>query len=146
MKNVFSFLCLLFLVLAHTAVSAQGRHQMREGVSNSPRGCLSMPDLELTIEQRAAVQRIEGRYGDQINHLQSRLLAKRLEVQQVFRDPKADEEVIRAKAMEISDLQNQCRQVMLDYQLEVRVLLSPEQLRTWCASMGPCFTKWGGKP
>lgn len=146
MKNIYSLLCLLLLVLAPITVAAQGRHQVSEGVSRSPLGCPSMTDLKLTAEQRTTMQEIEGQYGDRINYLQNRLMVKRLEIQQVLRDPQADEGMIRAKAMEVSDLQNQCRQVMLDYQLAVRALLFPEQLRIWCASMEPCFSKWGGKP
>ncbi len=146
MRNFYPLLCLLLLVLAPSAVSAQGQHQMPEGVARSPRGCSTMRGLELTTEQRTTVQRIESKYGDRIDHLQNRLMAKRLEIQQAFRDPQADEEMIRAKAMEVADLQNQCRQVMLDYQLAVRALLSPEQLQTWCASMEPCLTRLGGKP
>jgi Spy/CpxP family protein refolding chaperone len=146
MKNTSFFLCLLFLVLAPTAVSAQGRCQVQEGVSRSPRGCLSITEMELTTEQRKAVQSIESQYGERINQLQNKLMAKRLEIQQVFRDPRADEGVIRAKAVELADLQNQCRQARLDYRLAVRALLSAEQLQAWCTSMEPCPMKRGGKP
>jgi Spy/CpxP family protein refolding chaperone len=146
MKSRCILLCLLLLVLVPTVISAQGRHQMSKGVSRFPGDCLSIAGLELTKEQRTAIQRIENQYGHQINHLQNKLMRKRLETQQVFRDPQADEGMIRAKAAEVSDLQSQCRQMMLDYQLAVRALLSPEQLRLWCASMEPCFTTWSGKP
>ena len=147
MKNRCIVLCLLILVFVPTIVCAQGRRHMSRGFHGSQRDCLSTADLELTNEQRGAIKIIEGRYGDQINQLQNRLMGKRLEIQQAFRDPRADEGTIRAKAVEISDLQNQCRQMMLDYQLAVRALLSPVQLRSWCgASMEPCFMRGRGRP
>lgn len=145
MKRIYPLL-LMLLLFAPQAVLAQGGNRGQECLSRSPRSCLSVTDLGLTAEQRTAVRKIESRYGEQINQLQNKLITKRLEVQQVFRDPQVDEEKIRARAMEVSDLQNQCRQAMLDYQLALRALLSPEQLRTWCASMEPCLMKWGGKP
>jgi Spy/CpxP family protein refolding chaperone len=145
MKITDFFLCLLLLVLAPTALWAQDRHQMSKKSPHFIGTCLSTADLELTAEQRTAIQKNESQYGDKINHLQNRIMGKRLEVQQVFKDPHADESMIREKAREVEDLQNQCRQMMLDYQLALRAVLSPEQLRLWCAPMEPCSMKWGGK-
>ena len=145
MKHAGFFLCLLLLVLAPTAVSAQGRHQMSKSTPRFFSGCLSTADLELTAEQRTAIQKIENQYGDEINNLQNRIMGKRLEVQQVFKEPQADESMIREKAKEVEVLQNQCRQIMLDYQLALRALLSPEQLLLWCAPMEPSSLKWEGK-
>lgn len=145
MKKTGFLLCLLLLLLAPTAVSAQGRHQMLKNSPPFSSGCLSTADLGLTAEQRTAIQKIENQYGDEINLLQNRIMGKRLEVQQVFKDPHADDGMIREKAREVEDLQNQCRKMMLDYQLALRALLSPEQLRLWCAPMEPCSFKGGGR-
>lgn len=145
MKKNSCFLCLMLLVLVPTALWAQGRHQSSKSFSPSFNGCLSAPELGLTAEQRTAIQSIENHYGDEINRLQNRMVGKRLEVQQVFKDPQAGESIIREKAREAEDLQNQCRQIMLDFQLAIRALLSPEQLRRWRAPMEPCSLQWGGK-
>ena len=142
MKNSCALLC-LFLVLAPLTVSAQGRHGRSE--FGSSRGCLMPTDLELTTEQRAAVQKIETQYGDRINQLQNKIMGKRLEVQRLFGDPRTDERIIRSKAAELSELQGQSLQTVLDYRLAMRALLTPEQLRTWSASMGPCFRWRGGR-
>jgi len=145
MKITVSFLCLLLLVLAPTVLLAQGRQQMSKGALRFAGGCLSTADLELTAEQQTAIQRIENQYRDEVNNLQNRIMGKRLEVQQAFKDPHTEENMIREKAGEIEALQNQCRQTVLNYQLALRALLSPEQLRLWCAPMEPCSSKWGGK-
>lgn len=146
MKNAFFFLCLFFLLPAPAAVSAQGRCQVEDGVPGAPKGCLSVAGLELTAEQRAAVRKIESEYGERNSELQSRMMAKRLELEHAFRDPGSDEKMIRAKAAELADIQNQCRQATLDHRLAVRALLSPEQLRVWCASTEPCRMRRRGRP
>ncbi len=146
MKITVFFLCLLLLPLPPTAVLAQGRQQISKGAPRFGGGCLSTADLELTAEQQTSIQKVENQYRDAISNLQNRIMGKRLEVQQAFKDPHIDETLIREKARDVEALQNQCRQMMLDYQLALRALLSPEQLRLWCAPIEPCSLKWGGKP
>jgi Spy/CpxP family protein refolding chaperone len=131
---------ILLLVSFACAVSAQGRHP-GSGMSSSclPRGSISLERLDLTEEQRQAVRKIEKAYEDQINGLQGRLMSKRLELQSVFRDPEADEQTIRARAREVFDLQNECRHMAMDYLVEIRGVLTPEQLRRWGSPVDGCF-------
>ena len=66
-------------------------------------------------------------------------MSKRLELQAVLRDPEADEQTIRARAREVFDLQDECRHMAMDYLVEIRGALTPEQLRNWCAPADWCF-------
>jgi Spy/CpxP family protein refolding chaperone len=131
---------ILLLVFFPCAVSAQSRHP-GSGMSSSclPLGSISLERLDLAEEQRAAVQRIEKAYNDQINELHGRLMSKRLELQSVFRNPEADEQTIRARAREVFDLQDECRHMAMDYLVEIRGVLTPEQLRNWYTPADLCF-------
>ena len=131
---------ILLLVFFPCAVSAQSRHP-GPGTSSSclPPGSISLEKLDLDQEQRVAVQKIEKAYDDQINGLQGRLMSKRLELQSVFRDPEADDRTIRARAREAFDLQDECRHMALDYLVEIRGVLTPEQLRRWGTPVDGCF-------
>jgi len=131
---------MLLLVFFPWTVSAQGRHP-GPGRSSSylPPGSISLERLDLTEEQRAAVERIEKAYNDQIIGLQGRLMSKRLELQAVLRDPEADEHTIRARAREVFDLQDECRHMAMDYYFEIRGVLTSQQLGNWCTPTDWCF-------
>jgi Spy/CpxP family protein refolding chaperone len=104
-----------------------------------PPGSLSLERLDLAEEQRAAVERIEKAFDDRINGLQGRLMSKRLELQSVLRSPEADEQTIRARATEVFDLQNECQHMATEYLIEIRGVLTPEQLQNWCTPADWCF-------
>jgi Spy/CpxP family protein refolding chaperone len=67
------------------------------------------------------------------------LTVKRHELQAALRDPGAAETAIRAKSVELTELQNDIHQKMLEYQLETRKILLPDQLRRWCTWLGSPF-------
>ena len=56
-------------------------------------------------------------------------MSKRLELQSVFRNPQADEEMIRANLREVFQLEDASGQLEVDYQFQIRRILSPDQLR-----------------
>jgi Spy/CpxP family protein refolding chaperone len=104
-----------------------------------------IPDV--TEDQRAALARIEQAYGSQMNQLQGKLMGKRLELQVLFGDPRADETTIRAKAGELFELYRECQQTRVNYQLAVRGILTPEQLSAWCSSREGCMARgWMREP
>ncbi|MCE5334902.1 MAG: periplasmic heavy metal sensor [Desulfobacteraceae bacterium] len=146
MKNGWIVLLLLLAFLSELHPACAGQQRTSSPVARISGDCLSTGELQLSEEQRSAIARIESQYKDRVNRLQNRLMGKRLEMQQGFRDPEINEANLRAKAVEVSDLQRECLQAMLDFQLAVRALLSPDQLRIWCASTEPCLTRWSGKP
>jgi Spy/CpxP family protein refolding chaperone len=106
-----------------------------------------LESLGLSEEQRSSIERIENHYNDQILGLRSELMSRRFELQSAFRNPQADERQVRGRAREVMDLHNKCLAMMIDYQMEIRAILTPEQLRLWCASTDSCFVKgWSKEP
>jgi Spy/CpxP family protein refolding chaperone len=147
-KRLLVAIVLLLLVCLPMGVSARRGPQ---GPGHWPGGAPSdavpavIPDL--TDEQRVALAHIEQVYGSQMNQLQGKLMGKRLELQVLFGDPRADETIIRAKAGELFELYRECQQAKVDYQLAVRGILTPEQLRAWCSSREGCVARgWMREP
>lgn len=134
MKIAYIFAGVIVLhALFPCAVSSQGSYQGPEKSACIPSSGVSIERLGLTDEQRGAVDKIEKAYDDEIDFLQGKLMSKRLELQSLFSNPEIDEDQIRGRAREVFDLQDECRRMAVDYRLEVRRLLTPEQLRNWCA-------------
>jgi len=141
-----AFLALTPALFCPPELFAQGRHRWRGGGESGlclPRGCFSVEDLDLTREQRTSTRQIDRHYREKIAATQKKLMIKRLELQEAFSDPGSDERLIRAKAKEVSDLSDEVRETMLDYQLAVRGQLTPEQLRNWCSAVRSCIS--GGR-
>jgi hypothetical protein len=107
--------------------------------------CVPVEKLGLTEKQKEGIGNIEKFYNDQIVGLQNELMSRRFELRSLFRNPQAEEHQIRAKAQEIADIRHKCAAMMLDHQLEIRAVLTLEQLRIWCASTDSCPVKDMGK-
>jgi Spy/CpxP family protein refolding chaperone len=105
----------------------------RWGAGAEGRGCSPVEALELSEAQRQAVQRLDSQFRARILCRWEELTVKRHEIQELLRNPAAEQTLIRAKAAEMVALQNDIYQQMLDYQLETRSILQPDQIRRWCA-------------
>jgi Spy/CpxP family protein refolding chaperone len=84
--------------------------------------------LNLTPEQKAKFQELRRKFVEGNAQLIGALMAKRLELQSLWTDPKADPQAILAKEKELRDLQNQMRDKIVQYRLEARDSLTPEQI------------------
>lgn len=138
-ENVTIAAVLLLLVFFSASAFAQKWHKGVGGPSCVPSECVSIEGLGLGQEQRAAIERIEKDYSGRIESLRRKLMNKRLELQSFFRNPQADVQTIRARAREVIDLQSACQQLSVDYQIEVRALLTPEQIGKWCTPTDSCL-------
>ena len=96
-------------------------------------------DLQLTDKQIERIESIERRYREDIRSLRHELLNKRYSLQRVLSDPTAKSSEIKAKQKEIFALENQIQEKILDYQLEMREILTPEQFRRWGSRDGMSF-------
>ncbi len=90
-------------------------------------------DLRLTAEQMEKLKSIEGSYLNDIAPLRNDLLNKRYELRRLFLDPTSKAEDIRAKQEEAFVLETQIQEKVIDYQLKVREVLTPEQFKVWIA-------------
>jgi Spy/CpxP family protein refolding chaperone len=85
-------------------------------------------ELSLTPEQRAKVQELRWKFNEETAQLRGAILTKRLELRSLWTDPKAESKAILEKARELRNLQDQLRDKNLQMGLEVRSILTPEQL------------------
>jgi Spy/CpxP family protein refolding chaperone len=95
-----------------------------------PRWCLP-DDLRLTAEQVEKLKFIEGSYLNDITPLRNDLLNKRYELRRLISDPTSKADDIRAKQGEAFVLETQIQEKVIDYQLKVREVLTPEQFKVW---------------
>jgi Spy/CpxP family protein refolding chaperone len=92
-------------------------------------GMFSCPQVSnLTPEQNTKFQELRRKLNEETTPLRGTILSKRLELQSLWTDPKADAKAITDKEKELRDLQNQMRDKMVQFRLEARNILTPEQL------------------
>jgi Spy/CpxP family protein refolding chaperone len=68
--------------------------------------------------------------------IQNQLFAKRNEMRLLWSQPNPDAAQLKAKHKEIADLQNQMSDKNIQYQLDFRKLLTPEQLTKFSSGAG----------
>ena len=95
----------------------------------------------LTPEQRTKFQELRRKFNEETAKLRGDLLTKRLELQSLWTNPKADAKAIVDKEKELRDLQNQMRDKAVQYKLDARQFLAPEQIAGFGpgGGMGPGF-------
>jgi Spy/CpxP family protein refolding chaperone len=87
----------------------------------------------LTPDQKTKFQELRQRFVAETAKIRGDLLTKRLELQSLWTNPKAEAKAIVDKEKELRDLQNQMRDKGLQFKLEARQFLTPEQI----AGFGP---------
>lgn len=109
------------------------------------KGCISLEEMNLSEEQQKTLSQIKAIYWDEMLRLRYKLMGKCLELKMLVRDPGAGAEAIRAKGQEIEMVRSQFQRKALDYQIEVRKVLTPEQMRSWCTLVGAPFMRGLGR-
>jgi Spy/CpxP family protein refolding chaperone len=84
--------------------------------------------LSLTPEQKTKFQELRQKFDGETAQLRGNILTKRLELRSLWADPKADAKAITDKEKELRDLQNQIKDKMVQFRLEARKFLTPEQI------------------
>lgn len=119
------------------AVYAQGPGRgFERGQGLGQKGCSNLEALDLSEAQREALLKIDRRYKDLLLDKRKDLMIKRLELHDLLKDPDAKASAIRQKSLETGRLHNDIRQRMIEYQIEIREVLSAEQIRRWCTLVG----------
>jgi len=127
--------CLLLLALVAGPISAQAQGQ--DSPAMSGRMEMSLKELRLTDNQMKAARQIKADYTKRLLKLRSDIIAKRIEFRNLIRDPSASEEMLRAKGKEIEVMDVQLLREMIDFEIEMRKILTPEQIQLWCNYMDP---------
>ena len=84
--------------------------------------------LNLTPDQKARFKELRRKFIEENAQLIGGLVTERLELKLLWTDPKADSRAILAKEKELRDLQNRMRDKIVQYILEARNSLTPEQI------------------
>lgn len=98
----------------------------------------------LTPEQQTKYQELHQKFNDETAQLRGTMLTKRLELQSLWTNPKADSKAILDKEKELRDLQNQIKDKAVQMRLEARKFLTPEQIQNWKAGRGMGHDFGGG--
>ncbi len=94
----------------------------------------------LTPEQRTQLQEMRQKFHDETSQLRESIFSKRQELRSLWSDPNADPKVIINKEKEVRELQDQMQDKMVQFRLEARKVLTPEQISQFGArGMGPGF-------
>jgi Spy/CpxP family protein refolding chaperone len=112
----------VMMVLSVTYVYARG-----PGYGPGPKG-EDWKGLSLTPEQKTKFQELRQKLNEETAQLRGTLLTKRLELRSLWSNPKADSKAIMDKEKEMRDLQNQMKDKMIQFKLEARKFLTPEQI------------------
>ena len=97
------------------------------------------PIPNLTAEQSAQIQALRDGFLKENEPLRKELYAKMSELRNLRWSPNPDQAAMAAKRAEIADLQSQFREKAANHRLEMRKVLTPEQL-----AQLPAFSQDGG--
>jgi Spy/CpxP family protein refolding chaperone len=130
LKTKILILCFLFIFAAFPSFSQPPGMGMRKWRGDYP--CWRASDLDLSQEQRKNLELIQQAYFREAQLLRAQLFTKRLELRELLVSPAAKIGSIRAKILEITELQSKQEEKSIEYLIKVRNLLIPEQLQQWC--------------
>jgi len=88
-------------------------------------------ELKLSEQQKAETQKVYDRMHAQATRLGASLIAKEGELDQLFANKQIDSDKLRGIVAEIARLQGELRVAHLQAHLEMRRLLSPEQIKKY---------------
>jgi Spy/CpxP family protein refolding chaperone len=90
----------------------------------------------LTPEQQTKFQELRRKFREDNAKLFGAIVTKRLELQSLWTNPKADSNAILDKEKELRDLKNQLMDKAVQMRLETRKFLTPEQIQSWNPGRG----------
>jgi zinc resistance-associated protein len=128
----------VIVVLGVTYAFAQGPGYGRGGRGNA-QGFDRWSSL--TPEQKTKMQELRQKFIDETAQLRGKMVTARLELQSLWANPKADSKAIEEKSKEMGTLQSQMREKAVQFRLEARKNLTPEQITQLGpgSGMGPGF-------
>jgi len=94
--------------------------------------CWRASDLQLTPNQEKTLDSINQSYLREARPLRNEIFSQRLELREFLTNPTIKIEAIRAKHIEILELQSKLEEKTIEYLIKVRNLLTQEQLKMWC--------------
>jgi len=99
-----------------------------------PKGYGNPPPLP--PEQMIKLQELGRKFREENAKLTGEIVAKRIELQSLWTNPKADPKAILDKEKEMTALRNQMKDKVVQMKLEARKFLTPEQIANWKPGKG----------
>lgn len=96
-----------------------------------------LSDIGLTDEQNKRIELVSVDYSNKILPLRSQLTVRQIELKSLLRDPAVEEEKIHAVAGEVRSLHAKILEMSINYQLEIRRILTPDQIKAWSTFEAP---------
>ncbi|OGP62982.1 MAG: hypothetical protein A2170_01050 [Deltaproteobacteria bacterium RBG_13_53_10] len=90
----------------------------------------------LTSEQQTQMRDLQQKHYNEMAPLREKMVNLRQELRTLWADPKADPKVIQDKERQMSELRDQTRDKGVEFRLEARNLLTPDQISALGAGPG----------
>jgi Spy/CpxP family protein refolding chaperone len=132
MKSKILIFIFWILLIGTTSPSFSQPPEMGMRMRRGEAPCWRASDFELSQEQRKNLELIQQAYFREAQLLRAQLFTRRLELRELLVAPTIKIEAIRAKNLEIIELQSKEEERSVEYLVKVRNLLTPEQLQKWC--------------
>jgi len=131
LTRIVTFLFLLVCLVSEGHAQGVGRNGRSDSALLSSRDVSIIKELQLTDSQVKETRRIGAAYSNRTLKLRSEIIGKSIELRNLLHDPSASEESIRAKGKEIEAIDGQLIREKIEFQIEMRKVLTPEQLQRW---------------
>jgi Spy/CpxP family protein refolding chaperone len=132
MKSKILIVIFWILLIGTTSPSFSQPSGMEMRMWRGEAPCWRASDFDLSQEQRKNLELIQQAYFREAQLLRAQLFTRRLELRELLVGPTIKTEAIRAKNLEIIELQSKEEERSVEYLVKVRNLLTPEQLQKWC--------------
>lgn len=106
------------------------------GPGNGPRNCPGFGGANLTTEQQTQLKDLHQKHYNEMAPLREKRFTLRQELRSLWADPKSDPKVIQGKEKELTDLRDQMREKAVEFKLEARNSLTPDQISNFGAGCG----------
>ena len=105
------------------------------GSQSGPGNCIGFSAVaNLTSEQQTKLQALRQKHRDEVAPLREEMFSLRKELQTLWADPKADPNVIQEKEKEMDNLRAQMHEKAVQFKMEARSYLTPEQIASLSGS------------
>ena len=136
LKTILLIVCLLLILFVSLSLSqpTERKFSPEMGVWHwrELNRCWGASDLHLNPNQGKALDSINQTYLRETRPLRAEIFSKQLELRDFFTNPTIKIEAIRAKHIEIFELQSKLEEKTIEYLIKLRNLLTQEQLKMWC--------------
>jgi periplasmic protein CpxP/Spy len=141
-KTVIALGLAVVLLLGITYVYAGGPGF---GPGNGPRNCAGgWGASNLTSEQQTKMQEVRQKHYNEVAPLRDKMFSLRQELRTLWSDPKADSKAIEGKTKEMNALRDQMQDKMVQFRLDARNLLTPDQIQALGTGCGQGCGPGGG--